>query len=368
MKKNERESNFELLRIFAVVLIIFHHICIHIIAKQIPSVEYNPDGLFNNFSFYNRLFITDFGLQIGRVANALFILISGYFLCSKDNTNVFKQAKKLLSQILYVTLLIMSLSLIYQLTIDKSFTYIETFKSFSDQWWFVGYYFIIILFGSLFINKKINRLSREKYRTILICLFAIITFQYTRNLLSDISERIPTILNGIFLYIFGGYIKKYNPFHKLKNWHIIFFILIISGIMYFSYYNFITGNINQAILDNNDNFTQTFMAYFEYEPHLVVLAILIFELFRRIKIKNNLLINYIASSAFMVYIIHNNTFMKQLYLKIDFITPYYYNLPKFIIMIVVFILVIFIIGVLCFSLYRLIANFVNKFLNKYLNT
>lgn len=108
--------------------------------------------------FIRDFFIIDFGLKIGRVANALFILISGYFLCSKNNINIFKQAKKLLLQILYATLLIMSLSSIHQLTIDNSFVSIETFKAFSDQWWFVGYYFIIILFGALYINKKLANL------------------------------------------------------------------------------------------------------------------------------------------------------------------------------------------------------------------
>lgn len=116
--------------------------------------------------------------------------------------------------------------------------------------------------------------------------------------------------------------------------------------MFFSYYNFTIGNINQAIQDNSENFTQTFVLYFEYEPHLVVISILIFELFRRIKIKNNRLINYIASSAFMVYIIHNNNFMKQIYLKIDFLNSYYYNFSKFILMIIVFIIAIFAIGVI----------------------
>ena len=192
-----------------------------------PNPDYNPDSLFNNSLFYNRLFITDFGLQIGRVANALFILISGYFLCSKKSINISKQATKLLLQLFYITLLIMFLSLIYQITIDKSFVYIETFKSFSEQWWFVGYYFIIILLGEVFLNKKISELSKGKYKTILICLFAIISFQYTRNLLSDISERLPNILNGTFLYLFGGYVQKYNPFKKIKNWHILLSILFI---------------------------------------------------------------------------------------------------------------------------------------------
>ena len=222
--------------------------------------------------------------------------------------------------------------------------------------------------GTIFINKKISKLSREKYKTLLICLFVIVIFQYSRNLLFDISERIPIILNGIFLYMFGGYVKKYNPFDKLKIWHIMFFMLIILGIMYFYYYNFTISNINQAILDNNKSFTQKFMSYTEYEPQLVVFAILIFELFRRIKIKNNRIINYIASSYFMIYIIHNNNFTKLLFLKIDFINPYYYNLSNFTFKIIIFIIIIFITGFILYMLYSLLVKFINKFFNKYLNS
>ena len=68
----ERNSSFELLRIIAMIFIIFHHFSVH------GGFAFLPNDL-----SLNRVWI-DFISMFGKVGVNLFVLISGYFLITKD--------------------------------------------------------------------------------------------------------------------------------------------------------------------------------------------------------------------------------------------------------------------------------------------
>ena len=65
--KKQRESNFELLRIVCMALIVLHHLSVHgnIVLESITKV--------------NGLFLTVFS-SVGKLAVNVYVLISGYFL------------------------------------------------------------------------------------------------------------------------------------------------------------------------------------------------------------------------------------------------------------------------------------------------
>ena len=81
--------SFELLRIIAIVLIIAHHLFVHVVRDQLlDSSMYGCGEMFNNFRFYIKLVLLEYGAAIGKIGVCLFILISGYFMCEKKEIDI----------------------------------------------------------------------------------------------------------------------------------------------------------------------------------------------------------------------------------------------------------------------------------------
>lgn len=81
----QRESNFELLRIVAMLGIIMYHLVLH-------YIDYSRFALVNldKGSNYYHLETIQIIYTFGQIGNTLFILITGYFLIKKSTVNVVK--------------------------------------------------------------------------------------------------------------------------------------------------------------------------------------------------------------------------------------------------------------------------------------
>lgn len=75
--KKQRSSNFELLRIVAMFMIVLYHIYIHCISGQLTD---GGTGLFTTPQFSKKLTILALIAPMGMIGNHIFILISGYFI------------------------------------------------------------------------------------------------------------------------------------------------------------------------------------------------------------------------------------------------------------------------------------------------
>ena len=358
--KKLRDSNFELLRIVAIVMVIIHHIFVHVVCFELNDHSVYTNGMmFNNLIFYKRLVLADWALSFGKIANNIFILISGYFLCSKKNIDVGKSIKKILTQVVFVSLIIIFSSFIYGWKLNPNFTAMQEISLINSDYWFIGYYLLIIILGELFINKRIAKLDRGKYKTLLLILFAFISTAFMAGLISGITGHLTTLTTGIFLYLFGGYLKECQPFKNYKWWMFILTILFMFGMMTISYRNLAVSNINTAIKDNVEMINQSFGEYTERSFSCILIAICIFELFSRLKIKSNNIINYIASSTLIIYMLHDNDFARKLWQQIDFIKPYHDNMIGFILMILFNILLVMVLGIIFNAIYNLIMKYVN---------
>ena len=364
MKKTERQSNFELLRIIAIIMIIIHHIFVHAIKYQLEGpLIYGCGEYFNNFYFYKKLILADYAYSFGKIAVDLFILISGYFLCSSKKIDLLKISKKLIGQLLFITIGIVIASYIHITFINHSFIGSQSVLIFNTEYWFIGYYFLIVLLGKLFINKYINKLDKNKYTILLVILFSIISFSFTAGTLSGIFESSKVILTGIFLYLLGGYLKKYNPFKNIKSFVFILLIILTFVMMAISYKNRTMSDINSSL--GNECYYQKIEYYSENLLPCLVLSISLFELFSRLKMKSNKIINYIASSTLIVYILHDNEYIRMFFRKIDWIKPYHDNIFKFILLIVLTVVAVFTTGVLLQMIYDgLVKIFKNEKMKK----
>ena len=93
--KKIRLTNIEILRIIAMLMIVIYHIACHCINVQLnggDSIIKIGSNLFNNPFFYKKLFILNCIMTWGTIGNALFLLISGYFMVnSKKEIDINKE-------------------------------------------------------------------------------------------------------------------------------------------------------------------------------------------------------------------------------------------------------------------------------------
>ena len=91
----KRQSNFELLRIVAMVMIIFHHFAYH------GGFVWDFSTITIEHLWYNLI------IMGGKIGVNIFVLISGYFLIlNKDKiVNLFRKMLKLWGQIFFYSLL-----------------------------------------------------------------------------------------------------------------------------------------------------------------------------------------------------------------------------------------------------------------------
>lgn len=109
-KGKTRNSNIELLRSVAMLMIISFHIVCHCVNVQLTdrsSMERLGNGLFNYPVFYKKLMLLDMMDTFGIVGNVIFILISGYFMVQKGkNIDIVKISKKLLYQLGFASIVL----------------------------------------------------------------------------------------------------------------------------------------------------------------------------------------------------------------------------------------------------------------------
>lgn len=378
-KTIERESNFEMLRIIAMLLIIMHHIIIHSFYPQLTDetvMKLFHNGVFNNPKFYNQLLLPEILLPVGKAGNGIFLMISGYFFIQRGNkVDLGRVAGKLLPQVIFAALLIIVIPFVlYQsYPTSKEFGTLLGINVFITDWWFVGYYFLIVVLGSLFMNRRAWELSKKAYTTLLLVLFTLMILVFSGGILDNFSGGLRTLCAGLFCYLWGGYCKKFQTIKNVRISTILLVFVAILALVGISYYNATQVAINEYLQDLKEmkalnvetgkDFIQVYKAieYPEYSIVTISLAVLIFELFRRIKMRPSVLINYLASSTFMIYLLHDNDFVRDYWkYKDNLVTILKISPYDFFIKILIYALVTYATGVGVYTVYKGILLLLRK--------
>lgn len=182
-----------------------------------------------------------------------------------------------------------------------------------NEYWFITAYVLLYIF-SPYINKLIKSLSKLEYQKLLLLL--LLTYSIIPTVFGIFYNNTETLLHysrfiwAIIVYMIGGYIKSYGIKiydTKLRSLGIaiISFLIMILGIIVIYRY----GDFFKKI-------GTTEVSYF-WTPNtipMVILSISIFELFLKIDIGYNNIINKLASTTLGVYILHDgilNQYMWQ---------------------------------------------------------
>ena len=309
MEKTLRSSNFELLRIVAMLLIILNHACQYGI-----SIE--------DASFYQTNFCLSkiFYIWTGNLGNWLFIMTSGYFL-SKSKFS-WKKFFNMWAQVLFFSVLIGTIIYVFKLPVYRQYNdlnqlyefrnislreYVESFfPVILGKNWFATAYLVFYLFIP-FLNKSLDVLDKELHARLIILMSLLGT------VLNCIPKQAIIQTNYLFYFILGyyiaSYIRIYEPKFLSKNKN----NLIISGllILMFIIWEFLLCklrlNSSYQILTNESTFYKLLSIPIATNRFpILICSIFLFSFFKNLNIRYSVLINTFASSCFSVYLIHEN--------------------------------------------------------------
>jgi surface polysaccharide O-acyltransferase-like enzyme len=323
-----RQSNFELLRIIAMFMIIMHHFF-----------------FFNRFSLASqpisnkRVFIQTFLATEGRVGVDLFFALSTWFLC-KPNCEIklhdsAKRAWLLERTLLFWSITLGIIALATRLSPVNSSIIMEMFlPSLSYHWWYATIYIVVLLMLPLMV-KGLQALSQRQYFS-LICLILF---------LGPVLGEIPGLCNSMInddlaemlcLLVLVCYLRWYHAQLPSMPWALFFIVFgyLIIGI--------------QQISPSSINPQSPWLFIY---PKMLNLGILVqafgwFAFFSHLHFHSRF-INWVASHVFAIYLITEFVPIRDwLWGTMFNYEPYYHSRLMSIVYPIAVVLLIFIICIL----------------------
>ena len=365
MEIKQRRSNLELLRIVAMLMIIAFHIYWHCVSGQLTdpdSMERMGNGLFSVPLFYKKLLLLTVFSSFGRAANVVFMTLTGYFMVAKGREiRLIPIAKKLLLEQGYAAVLLLITSLLVFRRNPDSCTTLTEINLFNSMSWYVGYYFLVMLLARLFLNRYLEKLERKQYRLFLFALLCMTQFKWIIKLLNGVTGNLVILVTGVFLYSLGGYIRRYQPFARVRTWAIFGVIAGIYALMFLSTYAGVQDRIQDYYREaSTDPFIQYIPNVGDNSIVAILLGLSLFELFRRIKMPCCRVINYLGGATFMIYLFHDNSFFYSLWDKQDWITLLCMHPIGFLLRYGIWTVRTFVYGFIAYLGYRLLCRLCRK--------
>lgn len=295
MREKIRESNIELLRIFAMMMIVAYHSVRHNLT-YIQGTEIHQG-------------IGAVLLGIGQLGVTVFVLISGYFQIDKEFKT--KRVVRVYLQLLFYSISMMIICTVFRFAEFNKLAIIRAFLpvSYNEYWFFSAYIILCVL--TPFLNKFAKSLEKENYKKMLIIftvIFSVIySLLYSSRSYSVGDGNLGAVAWFIYLYLLAGYIKLYK-INILENKKTLYILTITVFIIFATLLIFL-------------NQTRNHTAFYWYVKinsiFILTLAVSVFHIFKNAKIKQSKIINYIASLAFPVYIIHENYLFRETFWSIS---------------------------------------------------
>lgn len=295
MKQIVRQSNFELLRLIAMFMILALHANFFAIGR--PSFA---DCLDNPCEAWIQCF-----LEIICIPSVdVFVLISGFFSIKPGVKNV----SNLLFQYFFYSLgilLICEFLKINSLGILKTLAITFSF----NNYWFLGSY-LCLMFLAPFLNAYIEH-SNKKDLLLWIVLFFI--FQFCTDFFYALPEfkQGSSCLSFVGLYMLGRYIRLYGG--KLFNFNKYGDLAIYLGIS--------LASIILLVMPNEFLYGWCLSKFMSYNSPLVIISsIYLFLFFSKLNFSSKW-VNHCGKSSFAIYLIHCH-----ILLVYDYYTPLFKEL------------------------------------------
>lgn len=332
----ERKSNFELLRIVSILMIITIHYLLFMM-----------DGDFSNLNkeylnYHIVIFVESFCI----IGVNLFVLISAYFMIDKKFINIKKVVLLIFNTIFYGVILFLIEVKVGNIdfSIKKLIASIGSSLIY-NEYWFIKIYIVLFILTP-FLNISLTRISKKMYIYLLIILSLALPV-----LSSFLYGTIPldtsggySILHFIYLYCIGGYIKIHLKTDKKYFW-------LIGYIVFATITSFIATKPYPSIY-----------TVWSYNYIFNVLSsVCLFIYFSKINIQSKI-VNVISSTVLGIYLIHINRYISPILYSQSIL---YWNSNMFLLNLLETVILIFL---MCFII-DLIKEFIfKKTIYKLINT
>lgn len=325
----KRESNIELCRIIAMLLVLL----LHTNYFSLGGVELNDIRVAPFDSFLKVL-----SEQLCIICVNVFVLITGWF----GIRATIKGAVSLLFQVFFYHILICCLFIFWGETVSLKII-IKGFY-FGYPYWFVIAYLILYAISPI-LNAFIESATPQMFASVLISFFLV---EFTYGWATDVAafHEGYTAISFIGLYLLARFIRMYLL--KLKT-----ISVCVNFILYFTFsivpvgLFFITGHKFNMIAYSS--------------PFVILSSVFFFLAFIRMKISSNV-INYFACSVLSIYIIHLHPLVCPYFVKFMNVTYETLGGYGYTLFVIVFAVCF---GIVCTVLdkFRIISwNFASKFI------
>lgn len=298
---NTRQSNFELMRIVSMLMIILYH-----------TLCWTDHGnVLTNCNRDSLKLIFEFIMFVIVVHVNSYVLLSGYF----QSKNKFKMSKllKTVNMVWFYRVILM----IFMIAINIWHpTNVEIFRnSFPIDlgfYWFFNVY-ILLYCISPFLNEYIEKSSKKdlkKLIAVLILVFSILPYISKGKTLDNDGF---TLYNFVLLYFIGAYLRKY----PVRDWYIfknisknLFQIICIAVFLGCALFNFLLTRFGASILSYGNIFNEigSNLNYFPpiySSPFVIIQSVAYFCFFGTLNFRSKF-INKLSALTFGVYLLHDH--------------------------------------------------------------
>lgn len=292
----KRQSNIELLRVITMLGVIILH-------YNNPSIggamKYAIPGSLNFYMLYilESVFVC---------AVDLFVLISGFFLCTSYKRSWWKAIELFVQVILFSEAIYLFKVVIGAETFSVKSIVIHLIPSN----YFVILYIAVFLI-SPFINKLLDNITKKQFNMMLILLLCIFSVEPT---IVDIFGELKgstviglsftgmygsqwgySVVNFVLMYIVGAYLRK--NIDSIKNISYSKLLIILATCV-------VIMTVWSRVNDRIGYLTEK--TAWEYcNPVVILSACIIFICFYKMNIEYSSVVNKLAAGAFSVFLLHN---------------------------------------------------------------
>lgn len=281
-----RNSNFEVLRLIAILMITAYHYVVHGISDMVIGGG-------------NVLYVSSLW---GKAGVNLFCILTGYLLVNKDVVN-YKRLKNIEFQILFYTLLGLGVGLFLGKYIGFG-VLLQTFMpvTFGHYWYMTAYVIIFLL--SPYFNTLIKTFDKKTFERLLVIFFVVWCVIPFFTLRENKGMFWTQLVWFVVMYFTGAYIKLMEPrFTKqfyIHAWWISNIILVTSV--------FIIG------FSGINNYLSDYVDYVRWSnsPLIVIMCVAMMRLAAMAKFRSVGWINFLASLVLGIYLFQENIFFQEI--------------------------------------------------------
>ena len=294
-----RNSNFELLRIVSMFLIVLYHVILH--GNTVGNCTNDIIKVFLTLIMY---------ISIIHVNS--FVLLTGYFQ-SKSTFKKNKLISLILQALFYMIVIIVVLESLGIITLSNLKILKEVLFLDVNSYWFIKTYVFLYLL-SPFLNILIKNLKQKDYKKLLIILTVIVSVlpYVTGHQLFDNNGY--TLYSFVYLYLLGAYLREYPVLKKVSMKKSTLRIVLLSIFFGCAILNYAITSLSQHFINVNSLFTEIAnnlnYVKFDYSNTIVIVqTIAYFLFFETLNIKSNI-INFVSKLTFGIYLIHDNVLIR----------------------------------------------------------